>query len=129
MSTSEFIAGLIGPLFAAIGLAILTNRSALNAMIGQIADNFAVVFLAGVLLLVAGLTIVRLHPYWGEGWTSIVTAIGWLSIFGGLVRMLIPDQSAALARQFVDNRVAVTTTALLLLALGLYLSAKGYGFA
>ena len=129
VTTSEFIAGLIGPAFLAIAISILTNRAALNAMIGQIADNYAVVFLAGLLLLLAGLAIVRVHPDWGEGWTSLITAIGWLSVLGGLVRMMIPDQSAALARQFVDNRTAVTTGGVILLVLGAYMTAKGYGFA
>ncbi|MEQ1718859.1 MAG: hypothetical protein ABL907_23225 [Hyphomicrobium sp.] len=124
---SEFIAGLIGPVFIAIAIAMLTNRAALNAMIGQIADNFAVVFLAGLLLLVTGLAIVRVHNVWGEGWTSFVTAFGWLSILGGLVRMIIPDQSAALARKFVDNRAAVTGSALAMLAVGVYFTIKGFG--
>lgn len=129
MTHSEFIAGLIGPTLIAIAIAILTNRAALNAMIGQIADNYAVVFLAGVLLFLAGLAIVRVHNVWGEGWTSLVTAFGWLSLLGGLVRMIIPDQSAALARKFIENSAAVTGSALAMLALGAYFTAKGYGFA
>ena len=129
ISTSEFIAGIVGPAFLAIAVAILSNRAALYAMIGQIADNFAVVFLAGLLLLIAGLAIVRVHSVWGEGWTSLVTAIGWLCILGGLTRMMIPDQSAALARQVVENRAAVTAMALIMLAIGAYLTAKGFKFA
>lgn len=127
MSNSEFIAGLIGPTLIAIALAILTNRAALNAMIGQIADNFAIVFLAGVMLLVSGLAIVRFHNNWEPGWQLLVTAFGWLAILGGLVRMMIPDQSAALAQRFIDNRVAVNTAAILTLLFGVYLSGKGYG--
>lgn len=127
MTHSEFIAGLIGPALIAIAVAILSNRSALEAMIGQIADNFAVVFLAGLLLLVSGIAIVRVHPLWGEGWTSLVTAYGWMSILGGLTRMIIPDQSAALARKFIENSAAVTGSALAMLALGLFFTIKGYG--
>lgn len=126
MTDSEFIAGLMGPALIAIAVAILTNRAALEAMIGQIADNYAVVFIAGLLLLLAGLAIVRLHPVWGEGWPSLITAFGWLAVFGGLVRMIIPDQSAALARRFVDNKTAVTASAVLMLAVGLFFSLKGY---
>jgi hypothetical protein len=111
----------------AIAIAMLSNRAALNAMIGQIADNFAVVFLAGLLLLIAGLAIVRLHNVWGEGWSSLVTAFGWLSILGGLVRMIIPDQSAILARKFIETRAAVTGSAVAMLALGAYFTIKGYG--
>ncbi|MBK9079833.1 MAG: hypothetical protein WBP38_09910 [Hyphomicrobium sp.] len=126
MSTSEFIAGLIGPALIAIALAMLTNRAALHAMIGQISDNFAVVFLAGLLLLVAGLAIIRVHNIWDGGWPVLITISGWLAVFGGLVRMMIPDQSAAMARKFIDNTTAVTTSALIMLALGAFLSFKGF---
>ena len=125
MTHSEFIAGLIGPTLIAIALAILTNRAALEAMVGQIADNYAVVFMAGLMLFVTGLAIVRVHPGW-DGWTSLVTAFGWLAMLGGIVRMMIPDQSAALARAFIANSAAVTGSAVALLALGACFSGKGY---
>lgn len=129
MTNSEFIAGLIGPALIAIAVAILTNRGALEAMVGQIAEDYTVIFLAGLLLFVSGLAIVRIHPVWGTGWPSAVTAFGWLSIFGGLVRMLIPDQLAALARKFVQTPGAVTGAALAILILGIFFSVKGYGIA
>ena len=129
MTHSEFIAGLIGPTLIAIALAILTNRAALEAMIGQIADNYAVVFMAGLLLFVCGLAIVRVHSDWGSGWPSFVTAFGWLSILGGLVRMMIPDQSAALGRKFIQYPAAVTASALVMLALGIFFTLKGYGLS
>jgi predicted phage tail protein len=127
MSNSEFLAGLIGPVLVVIAITMLTNRRALTAMAGQMPDNLAVVFLAGLLLLVAGLAIVRIHNVWSGGWPVIITIIGWLAIAGGLVRMLIPDQSAAMARQLAENRPLMSASGLVLLALGLYLSLLGYG--
>ena len=124
---SEFIAGLIGPSLIAIALALLINRKAVHAMIGQISDNFAVVFLIGLLSFVAGLAIVRVHPQWDGGWKSLITAFGWLTMLGGLVRMIIPDQSAALARSFDQNAAALTGSALAMLALGAFFTLKGYG--
>lgn len=125
MTHSEFIAGLIGPTLIAISIAILTNRAALEAMIGQIADNYAVVFMAGLMLFVSGLAIVRVHPQW-DGWPALVTAFGWLALLGGLVRMMIPDQSAAMARAFIASPAAVTGSALAMLALGAFFTVKGY---
>jgi hypothetical protein len=126
MTHSEFIAGLIGPTLMAIALAILSNRAALEAMIGQIADNYAVAFMAGLMLFVSGLAIVRVHRSW-EGWPALVTAFGWLALLGGLVRMMIPDQSAAMARAFIASSAAVTGSALAMLALGAFFTVKGYG--
>ena len=126
MVYSELLAGLLGPVLVAIGLAMLTNRRSLEAMAGQMPASLPVVFLAGLLLLIAGLSIVRLHNLWVADWRVVVTLAGWFSIFGGLVRMLMPEQSAAVALPVASNRGTATSSGLLFFLLGLYLSLKGY---
>ena len=126
MAYSELLAGLLGPVLVAIGLAMLTNRRSLEAMAGQMPASLPVVFLAGLLLLIAGLSIVRLHNLWVADWRVVVTLAGWFSIFGGLVRMLMPEQSAAVALPVASNRGTATSSGLLFFLLGLYLSLKGY---
>ena len=126
MGYSELLAGLLGPVLATIGLAMLTNRHALEAMAGQMPASLPVVFLAGLLLLVAGLSIVRVHNIWVADWRVIITLAGWFSVIGGLVHMLMPEQSAAVALPVASNRGTATSTGLLFFMLGLYLSLKGY---
>ena len=126
MAYSELLAGLLGPVLVAIGLAMLTNRRSLEAMAGQMPASLPVVFLAGLLLLIAGLSIVRVHNLWVADWRVVVTLAGWFSIFGGLVRMLMPEQSAAVALPVASNRGTATSSGLLFFLLGLYLSLKGY---
>ena len=126
MAYSELLAGLLGPVLVATGLAMLTNRRSLEAMAGQMPASLPVVFLAGLLLLIAGLSIVRVHNLWVADWRVVVTLAGWFSIFGGLVRMLMPEQSAAVALPVASNRGGATFSGLLFFLLGLYLSLKGY---
>ena len=126
MAYSELLAGLLGPVLATIGLAIMTNRNSFEAMIGQMPTSLPVVFLAGLLLLVAGVSIVRVHNLWVADWQIIITLAGWFSVFGGLVRMLLPEQSAAVALPVASNRAGVKFSGLLFLLLGIYLSLKGY---
>jgi hypothetical protein len=95
-------------------------------MAGQCQEVVAVVFLTGLLLLVAGLSIVRVHNIWVADWRVIITLAGWFSVFGGLVRMLMPEQSAAVAMLVVGNRAGTITSGALFLLLGVYLSLKGY---
>ena len=127
METSLIIASLLGPALTAIALAMLTNRRALEAMAGQMPNNIAVVFLAGLLLLIAGVAIVRVHNVWSGGWPIIITIIGWMAVIGGFVRMIIPDQSAAMAAQLVENRPLIVASGLIMLGIGIYLSLLGYG--
>lgn len=46
-----------------------------------------VVYLSGVLMVVAGLAIVRVHNLWRRDWTVLVTLSGWFLLVLGLVRM------------------------------------------
>lgn len=128
MDNSVFIASLIGPALMAIAVAILTNRRALEAMAGQMPDNLAVVFLAGLALLVIGIAIVRVHGAWSNDWTVIVTLFGWLAMLGGLVRMMIPEKAAALANEIIKNRVATLSMAVFMLLIGGFLTLKGFAF-
>jgi uncharacterized protein YjeT (DUF2065 family) len=126
MAYSKLIAGLMGPVLAAMGVALLVNRGLFPAMIGQIADSYAIIFLSGILSLLAGIAIVRVHNVW-SGWPAIVTAFGWLAIVGGLARMWIPQQAAPIALAFADSPAGLQAAGAVVLALGAFLSYKAYG--
>jgi hypothetical protein len=46
MAHSKLIAGLVGPLLAAIGVAVLVNRSLFPTLIGELAHNTGLIFLS-----------------------------------------------------------------------------------
>lgn len=94
MVGSKHLAGLIGPTLIAT-----TLSEAINLHIW--ANNIApVTYLNGVLLFVAGLSIVRVHNRWMCGWPVMVTLVGWAAILGGLFRMFAPE-----AKQGGENTV------------------------
>ncbi len=125
MSSSKFIAGLIGPLLLAIGAAMLLNSGMFTDMVSQLAQNFGVVFLAGVMGLVGGLAILRFDNIWSRDWRVLITIFGWLSVLGGIARMLIPNEAATIAQSIV-NVTWLPYFAVLPLALGAFLTFKGY---
>ena len=52
---SRFLAKLMGPTLLAMSAAMLVNRDAMQQIAAQVADDYAVIFLSGILLLVTGL--------------------------------------------------------------------------
>lgn len=128
MEYSHFIAGLLGPALITIAIAMLTNRRALDAMAGQMPDNLAVVFLAGLLLLVTGLAVIRVHNVWSGGWPVLITIFGWMAAIGGMVRMIIPDQSAEMAAHVFNSRPLTMACAIATLCIGAYMTLAGFGF-
>jgi len=127
MAVSKTIAGIMGPTVLAIGIAVLLNISALPALAEQIAHDAALVFLSGILLLVAGLAIVRVHNRWQDGWPVVVTILGWVCLISGLARLLLPTQLARIAGSAVQNTSMIVAVALVMVAVGAFLSFKAYG--
>jgi hypothetical protein len=54
MTPSKLIAGLIGPVLAAMGIAMLVNHSTFPTVIGQLAQDQGLIFLSGILSLLSG---------------------------------------------------------------------------
>jgi hypothetical protein len=85
MANSSNIAGILGPVMAALSITEALNYRIWDAGMPQ------VIYLNGTLLLVAGIAIVHAHNLWVRDWRVIVTAIGWVAVVFGLVRMFFPQ--------------------------------------
>jgi hypothetical protein len=116
----------MGPLLAAMGVAMLINRNLLPTMVGEVVHNTAFIFLSGILTLLAGLAIVRTHNVWSGGWVVLITVLGWLFVVSGLVRMWLPQAAAPIAEAFSGSATSVVIGGLVLLLLGAFLSYKAY---
>jgi len=117
MTTSKRIAGLIGPVLVAVALSESMN---LRLMLSSPAPT-VVVYLAGTLLFLAGIAIVRDHNRW-SGWPVLVTLVGWLSILGGLIRMFAP----VFSQREAQNTTSVYALLVVVFAIGVFLTFKAY---
>jgi hypothetical protein len=90
---SKTIGGLVGPTFVAIAIAMLLNVGSMPLIAAQVARDPALILLSGILLLVAGIAIVRAHNVWSGGWPVLVTIVGWLALLGGLARIFFPHSA------------------------------------
>lgn len=125
MDRSKFIASLAGPVFLALGLSMLLNRDLFPAIAQQISASYPLIIVSGALTLVAGLAILRVHNDWA-GWHSVVTLLGWLLVLGGALRILMPRQLATIASNVSMDSAYLVVPALILSALGAFLTAKAY---
>jgi hypothetical protein len=125
-ANSKLIAGFIGPVMAAMGVAMLVNRELFPVIIDQISHDYGLIVLSGLLSLLAGIAIVRVHNIWSGGWQVIVTVFGWLAILGGLARMWVPQMAGPIADSFTGS-AALLIAGAASIALGGFLSYKAYG--
>ena len=126
MSTSTFLARLIGPLFVAIGLGMLVNQDVFQTMAGEFLRSHALIYLSGLLTLVAGLAIVNTHNLWTRDWRVIITVLGWLSVIGGVLRIVLPQSVASLGAAIFARNGVPLVAAIVMLVLGGWLSFMGY---
>ncbi|MGE0854835.1 MAG: hypothetical protein AB7L18_01955 [Hyphomicrobiaceae bacterium] len=128
MSTSQFIASLIGPTLIVVGALMLLRRQYFLDLTQRMASDHAAIFLAGLLAFVAGLAILRVHNVWTADWRMAVTIFGWLAVIGGIFRMAFADAARDLRDEFAGLRNAPVVGGAVAIAIGLFFSLAAYGF-
>ena len=126
MQASFFLAKLIGPVCLVHGIGVLASGANYRALAEEFLNSRALVFLAGLLTLPAGLAIVLTHNVWVAHWPVIITILGWLAMIGGAVRIIIPQQAAAVGHTIVARPNMMIVSAAIWIALGATLSFFGY---
>ena len=126
MNTSKIIARLIGPLFLVMGLGMVVEADTVRALSTEFLSNLSLIYLAGMLTLVAGLAIVNAHNLWVADWRVLITILGWLSIIGGMVRLLFPGKVQSLGAGIISHPQAMLIGGIVVLVLGAVLSWCAY---
>ena len=126
MERSSFIAKLLGPFILVVGVGMLVNQSVYRSIISEFLHSAPLVYLSGLLILIAGLAIVNVHNSWTSGWSVVITVIGWLMLIGGMVRLVLPQMAIGIGTTVYGSGVALFVLAIVSLVLGGLLTFKGY---
>jgi hypothetical protein len=126
MQASIFLARIIGPLLVTIGIGMLVNGPVYQTMAVEFLHSHALIYLSGLLVLVGGLALVNVHRAWGLQWPVIITLFGWLMVIGGIVRILAPQFVETVGLAILTGAGVMTGAGIAVLALGGFLSFKGY---
>ena len=127
MTTSKWIAGLMGPTFVAMAAALLINLNSMPELTEEISHEPMLILVSGTLLFIAGLAILRVHNRWAADWSTVVTVLGWLAILAGLVRMLFPIELATVIPGIGQRSDVIGPALVVFLLLGIFLTYKAYG--
>jgi hypothetical protein len=126
MPTSVFLAKLIGPFFAMVGLSVLINAAAFRGIVKEILKSPALIFLSGLLTLPVGTAIVLTHNVWVTNWPVLITIVGWLGVISGVVRIFAPKQVLTTGKKVAANKNFPIAGGAIWLAIGAILCFFGY---
>jgi hypothetical protein len=121
MNISIFFAQMLGIMFLVLGLSIMINKKWTAIAIEEMTKNQGIIWLAGLVTLILGATIVSLNNFWTSGLPLFITILGWLTVIKGATILILPNFSFSYYKKmnkgniFVWGGVFVTVIGLILL--------------
>ena len=126
MTTSLFLAKLLGLYFLIIAAGVLLNFKTYRKVMEDLLKNSAFCYLAGVFALFFGLLIILFHNVWTADWRVIVTLMGWLGLVKGVWLTVFPNSVAKVITAHLKNQSLLVVRLVIIFFLGLILTAYGY---
>ena len=126
MQPAVFIARLVGPAFVAVGLGILLNGPFYTSLLAEATRSPTLIYFSGLISLIPGLAILNLHRTWTSDWRVIITILGWLLVIGGVIRIVLPATTAALAADLYSKPAALLIVSAVVIVVGGFLTFFGY---
>ena len=126
MQTSVFLARLIGPVMALVGISLLTNETAFRKMAMEFVRSPALIFFSGMILMPAGLAVVLSHNVWVLNWPLIITLLGWIAVVSGALRVFAPDRALKIGKKAIASEEIITAAAAFWLVIGAVLCYFGF---
>ena len=126
MQTSTFLARLIGPVMALVGISLLMNETAFRKMAMEFLRSPALIFFSGMILMPAGLAVVLSHNVWVLNWPLIITLLGWIAVVSGALRVFAPDRALKIGKKAIASKEIITVAAASWLVIGAVLCYFGF---
>jgi hypothetical protein len=130
MNTSRYIARLMGPVMLVIGIGMAAGMfvegESYSSLMKEFIGSRALIFITGVLALLAGLIVVNAHNLWVPDWRVLITVLGWLAIFRGVMNLVFPALVQTMGDRLVASHAGVVAGAAFMIVLGAILSIMGY---
>lgn len=128
MSTSLFLAQVLGPVFLVLAISLLTHCRTMKEAIGEMtkAGHKMFIFFASAVQLVAGMFLVLAHPMWSWNWDVIITVFGWLLILRSVLMLWFTESMLGMVGKMRNNSWWLYLGVIILAVCGLVLSYYGY---
>jgi len=91
-----FLSRLIGLYCILVAISMTVHKQSITETVTSLLHNAPLMFLVGILTLVAGLAMILAHNVWSGGISTVaVTIVGWITLIKGLLFLFLPQEVEA----------------------------------
>lgn len=126
LATTRMFARVIGPFVIIITGTAIARASAMRTLLNDFQANSVWSWVTGAFVLLTGLVVIALHPYWRGAPAIIVSVFGWMTALKGFFLMALPQDYLSFAGTAVNALVWWQVSFVAMAILGGYLTFVGW---
>lgn len=119
-------ARVLGPFVVILCGAAAAHTSEMSSLTSDFAENPIWAWATGPFVLLGGLVMIALHPYWRGLAAAVVSTLGWLVVVRGVLMLAFPSTFVAMARSVIDQGDLWRALCILFATFGGYLTYVGW---
>jgi hypothetical protein len=123
---TRMFARVMGPYLAIIAGTAALRSTDMRVMLSSFEADPLWSWITGAFIILFGLIVIALHPYWRGAAAIIVSALGWVTAFKGLFLVAGPQTYFSMANSAVEAMSWWRTGAVVEVVIGLYLAYVGW---
>ncbi len=127
MDLSIFLAQLFGLYFLIAGVIVMFRQKSFMHIMTDMLGSRGFLMVVALCQLFAGLSLVLAHPVFSADWKGLITLIGIWIMVEGVFYMTMPYTRLVKFVRMFSTPTWFTSGGLLSIALGAYLTGKGFG--
>lgn len=125
-ATTRAFARVLGPFFAIIAVTVTARGWDMTRLLDDFESTPVWSWVVGAFVLLAGLVVVSLHPYWRGFAAIVVSLLGWMMVVRGVLLLAFPAVFATVAEHTIGAETLWRTVFVVIGVLGFYLALIGW---
>lgn len=126
MELSLFLAKLMGIYMLIIAGFWLVWKDRMDKSIREIISSRGLIIFSGLITMIAGLAIVIGHPIWAYSWVVLITLLGYMMIFQGIARLIVPERVQDRVTTLLNSSNGYLIVTAVLIVFGIFLTYHGF---
>ena len=124
--TTRRFARVLGPFFAIVSATVVARAPDMRELLAEFGASAIWPWVTGAFVLMGGIIVVALHPYWRGVTPVIVSLVGWIMVLRGVLLLAFPDTFMSIANQTIGAETLWRIVFAGFTLVGLYLTYVGW---